>query len=281
MNNNKRYSDRLGPAIFFLLAICCAGWSLAVFASDVTTDVTVEADLAAAKLAKQWKSAIANDNVELIGTLWQANDFDKDLLALRADNGKSAFMIACKTGDLELFEAILASGEDPESETLTGGTPLMFAALGNRTAIVQRLLELKVDTDAQGSNGWSAMTIAAAKGYPSLIETLSSAGADVNARDVYGWTPIMRAVDNGHWPTVLLMSAIDGIDLDNQDEAGNTALHHAVVHGNIDMVKQLVSRGAARDIENYALQTPYELAIAELESGSGGSEDLLSVLSSK
>lgn len=263
-----------------LLAVCCACLSLSLGASDVASDTVADV---AAKLAKKWKSAIANDNVESIAAMWQANDFDNDLLAIRADNGKSAFMIACKTGDLELFEAILASGEDPESETLTGGTPLMFAALGDRTTIVQRLLELKVDTDAQGSNGWSAMTIAAAKGYTSLIETLASAGAEVNARDVYGWTPIMRAVDNGHWSAVLLMSTLAGIDLDNQDEAGNTALHHAVVHKNIDMVKQLISRGAARDIENHAQQTPYQLAIAESESesGSGDSEELLSLILSR
>lgn len=230
-----------------------------------------------ANVIKRWKSAIANDSVVKLQQMWEASDYDRELLELRSDNGKSALMIACKTGDVELFNAIIAAGEDPDSKTLTGGTPLMFAALGNRTVILQHLLELGVDTDAQGSNGWSAMTIAAAKGYTPMIETLATAGADINAIDVYGWTPIMRAVDNGHWETVLLMSELAGVNLDNQDEAGNTALHHAVVHSNVAMVKQLIEQGAARDVENYSGKTARQLAIAESDSD-GPDADLLLLL---
>ena len=234
-----------------------------------------------AEVSKQWKSAIANDNAATLASMWESSGFDQDLLAVRADNGKSAFMIACKTGDIDLFEAILATGEDPESKTLTGGTPLMFATLGDRRAIVQRLLELEVDTDAQGSNGWSAMTIAAAKGYTAMIQTLASAGAEINVTDVYGWTPLMRAVDNGHWSSVLLLSSLEGIELDNQDEAGNTALHHAVVHRNLDMVRQLIEKGASQGVENNAQQTAYqlakELAIDAAESNSGSPDPIVSL----
>ncbi len=224
-----------------------------------------------AEITKRWKSAIANDSVLKLQQMWQTSDYSRELIAVRSDNGKNALMIACKTGELEFFNALIAAGVDPESTTLTGGTPLMFAALGNRTLILQHLLDLGVDTDALGSNGWSAMTIAAAKGYTDMIRTLAGAGADINVTDIYGWTPLMRAVDNGHWSSVVVLSELDGADLDNQDEAGNTALHHAVVHRNIDMVSQLIKQGASRNIENFSGLTPRQLAIAG--SGSAGPDE--------
>ena len=66
------------------------------------------------EVVKRWKSAIANDSVAKLRQMWEASDYDHELLAVRSDNGKSALMIASKTGDMELFEAILAAGEDPE-----------------------------------------------------------------------------------------------------------------------------------------------------------------------
>lgn len=220
----------------------------------------------------RWKRAIANDQVELLEQMWLESGKNPLLQEVRSENGKNALMIACKTGADHFFEALLAAGLEPDSSTATGGTPLMFATLGNRQSIVARLIELGVDTDSQGSNGWSSMTIAAAKGYRDLVAFLASAGADINATDVYGWTPIMRAVDNGHLETVLLMSSMNAIDLDNQDESGNTALHHAVAQKQLEMVKQLIAKGASTTLPNGSGVSPHQLAIA-----GPGSEELRSL----
>jgi len=233
---------------------------------DTPVDLSLKQESASTaldvKLERQWKSAIANDDVGLLEQMWVGSDRSARLLAVRSDNGKNALMIASKTGDHSFFETLLSAGEDPEATTLSGGTPLMFATLGNHEALVRRLVALDVDIDAQGSNGWSSMTIAAAKGFTGLVSYLASVGADVNVTDVYGWTPIMRAVDNRHEDTVVLLSGLAAIDLDNQDEAGNTALHHAVVHQQIDVVRVLIEQGASTTVENYAGQSPRQLAMA-------------------
>ena len=216
-----------------------------------------------------WRKAISNDRVEELARLWESTLDQQqlqELLELRTDNGKNAFMIAAKTGNHELFESLLAGGADPDSRTATGGTPIMFAVLGNHKGIVNRLLEEGADINAQGSNGWSAMTIAAAKGYSDLISLLSANGADINAADVYRWSPLMRAVDNGHFKVVERLLALDNLNLAQQDEAGNTALHYAVGHRNVRMAKALLAAGADPDIENLQQQTPRELVLSQPEA---------------
>ena len=208
-----------------------------------------------------WKRAISNDKVETLWSSWQDSDDRETLMALRTDNGKNAFMIACKTGHVALFEAMLAAGADPDASTLTGGTPIMFAALGNHAGIVERLLAEGADPDRQGTNGWSAVTIAAAKGYAQMISQLAAAGVDINAPDVYRWTPLMRAVDNGHTQVVDVLLSREGVNVQQQDEAGNTALHYAVAHHNTAVAAALLEAGANPDVPNLKDLTPRQMAL--------------------
>ena len=208
-----------------------------------------------------WKRAISNDQVETLWSAWQARDDKATLMALRTDNGKNAFMIACKSGHLALFEAMLAAGADPDATTLTGGTPIMFAALGDHADIVERLLAEGADPNRQGTNGWSAVTIAAAKGYAQMITQLAAAGVDINALDVYRWTPLMRAVDNGHEQVVDVLLSRDGVNVQQQDEAGNTALHYAVAHHNTAVAAALLQAGADPDIANRENVTARQMAL--------------------
>ena len=137
----------------------------------------------------------------------------------------------------------------------------MFAALGNHAGIVERLLAEGADPDRQGTNGWSAVTIAAAKGYAQMISQLAAAGVDINAPDVYRWTPLMRAVDNGHTQVVDVLLSREGVNVQQQDEAGNTALHYAVAHHNTAVAAALLEAGANPDVPNLKDLTPRQMAL--------------------
>ena len=247
-----------------LIALICRAVFVSVFIAAISTSLVADESW-----QETWRKAISNDRVEELASLWESTENRQrlqELLELRTDNGKNAFMIAAKTGNHGLFESLLAAGADPDARTATGGTPIMFAVLGNHGDIVNRLLEEGVDVNAQGSNGWSALTIAAAKGYSGLITLLSTRGADINATDVYRWSPLMRAVDNGHDEVVDRMLSLDNLDLLQQDEAGNTALHYAVVHNNVHMAKALLAAGADPEIENLQQQTPRDLVLSRSAS---------------
>lgn len=235
--------------------------SLAVlFASGLRAAESVAVTKTDPVVDAQWKRAISNDDVQTIKRLLASSGNSKAQLQVRAETGKDALMISSKMGDFDFVEQLLALGADPESTSHTGGTPIMFAVLGNHYRIVDLLMSLGVDVNAQGSNGWSSMTIAAAKGYRNMLAILVTADAEINVLDVYRWTPLMRAVDNGHLESARYLAGLDDIDLDNQDEAGNTALHHAVANDRLNMIELLIGQGAKTEIVNFKNQTARQLA---------------------
>lgn len=241
---------------------CCLVSLIAVsHAQSTNTETTAGVADSRQSVIAKWRKAIANDQVDELARLWQQSSDQKTLLATRTENGKDAFMIASKTGHVQLFELLLDAGADPDSSTVTGGTPIMFAALGNHPQLVNRLIAVGADPNRQGSNGWSALTIAAAKGFPEMIRLLVSVGAQPGLLDVYRWTPLMRAVDNLHNDTVKILLSFDDVDVHQQDEAGNTALHYAVVRGNAEAAAALLAAGADPDVLNRERQSPRQLAL--------------------
>ncbi|MBX2837955.1 MAG: ankyrin repeat domain-containing protein [Gammaproteobacteria bacterium] len=210
--------------------------------------------------AEQWASAIANDDTEQLITLFETHEAPQTLLSHTASNGKTALMVACKTGELPLAKTLVAAGANLKQKTVTGGTAFMFAVLGNELDAAQWLYDQGVDVQAQGSNGWSAVTIAAAKGSDELLRWLISIGADANAPDVYRFSPLMRAVDNGHVDVVKVLLSAEGIDIDQQDERNNTALHYAVAANRTDLVSLLLDAGASSDLQNREGETAKTMA---------------------
>ncbi len=245
---------RVSCCVFLLIA------NTALKAQSAVADDGAGVDNNQSNVFERWRSAIANDRASELLSLWQGSSDKPALLEARTGNGKDAFMIAAKTGHTDLFDLLLEAGADPDSSTVTGGTPIMFAALGNHPELVKRLIAAGADPNRQGSNGWSALTIAAAKGFPDLIRLLVSVGARPDVLDVYRWSPLMRAVDNGHTDAVTAILAVGDVDVEQQDEAGNTALHYAVAHGNAIMVTALLEAGADPDVLNRDRLSPRQLA---------------------
>lgn len=73
-----------------------------------------------------------------------------------------------------------------------GRTLLMYAALYERTAVVQFLISLGMDIHAKDKNQYTALHFAVQGGNVDVVKVLLSAGAEVNAVDCFGNTPLMR-----------------------------------------------------------------------------------------
>lgn len=212
---------------------------------------------ASSKLA--WRSAIINDDTEELRALLTEND-PHSLLTITANNGKSALMVAAKKGDETLAKQLVRMGVDVNETTETQGTPFMFAVLGNHQGIAKWLLDQGADIDRVGSNGWTALTIAAAKGQVANLQWLIGQGANAQVRDVYRFTPLLRAVDNGYMEAAEVLLSLVGTDVNARDEYDNTALHHAVSAGNIEMVALLLEHDADPSLLNREGVSPADIA---------------------
>jgi len=213
---------------------------------------------------EKWSSAIANDRVETLKQLLDQhlnkNKNALELLNKVAPNGKSALMVACKHGEIELVNRLVNLGANVNEVTHTGGTPLMFAVLGNHVSLARWLHKAGADINAKGSNGWSAATIAGAKGQTDMLRWLIESDADINSPDVYRFTPLMRAVDNKHVESVQILLAQGQAGVNFKDESDNTALHFAVANKQRNVIKLLLQFGANPLQANRDDITPLDLA---------------------
>ncbi len=235
-----------------------------MFLGTAAADDASSTKLPSQGFVKKWSSAISNDRDDLLAQMLDAHiESGLDpvkLLSIDAPNGKSALMVASKQGDLNLVRRMVGAGASINELTQTGGTPFMFAVLGDQIHIAKWLHAQGANIDSQGSNGWSAATIAGAKGQTAMLRWLIEAGADINAVDVYRFTPLMRAVDNQHQQAVSTLLSLGGAKVNVQDESDNSALHFAVANGHSEVIAMLLQHGANPLQKNRDGMTPIDLA---------------------
>jgi len=94
-----------------------------------------------------------------------------------------------------------------------------------------------------------------------LVKKLVKSGIDLNEQDKGGWTALHFAAQNGDISIARILLE-NGAKVDIKEEYGNTALGKAVFNsrGKGDMIKLLLSYGADKNLKNNYGVSPYELA---------------------
>lgn len=220
-------------------------------------------------------------------------------------SGETPLMTAVRAGHAQVVRMLLEKGADPNArERHQGQTALMWAAAGRFPEVARALIEFgadvrarsdvrrrRVGTELGGFNGAAAREIdkggytpllfAAQQGTAETVTLLLAAGADVNDAAPEGTSALVVAAHGGHGAVCALLLE-RGADVDAAG-AGYTALHAAVLRGDVELVKRLVARGAnpnrllekstpaRRNSADYALEfemigaTPFWLAARYLE----------------
>ena len=180
-------------------------------------------------------------------------------LIIAAHNGQlNSVKILLRYGaDIEDRGTITIGDEDDEDdeddEVIEGCTPLWAAACSGHLDVVKLLMEQNADVDGRTPTGSTPLRAAVHEGHLDVVRCLVESGADVNARNDYESTPLMAACYYGHVSVVTyLIDKGAFMDLQYQD-SGNTALHDAVKRGYLEMVSQLLSRGASQLPNNQGL----------------------------
>ncbi len=194
-----------------------------------------------------------------------------------AAGGATCLSAAASARRDSVIDLLIAHGVALDRRLPGGGTTLMIAAALGFPELAEKLLASGADANLADEKGSTALHAAAHYAFShagprarAVIEVLLRLGAAPNARNAKGQTPLLLLVggraDPGspcdpaqiaHLVALLLDFAAD---LDAQDERGVSALHACAIHGLLGCARQLLARGAERDIRDCLGRRPADLA---------------------
>ena len=179
-------------------------------------------------------------------------------------SGETPLMVASRTGSAPVAELLLAKGANINATGTRKQTALMWAVAQKHPEVVKVLLARGANIHARSAT-WTDVEAVPPHGYlpynkafphgndtalmfASLVGDLASAkllvaaGANVNDTDAWGVSATAMAAHSKHEDLVEFL--LDKGANASADEAGFSAIHPAIMHRSIRMVRSLLDHGA-------------------------------------
>ena len=177
-----------------------------------------------------------------------------------------ALVDAARVGNLEAAKQHLVAGADVDFRNQQGFTPLHVAAQKGHNKVAELLIAKGANVNTSGRLiGTTPLDSAALLGHKEMVELLIDSGADINPQIITGETPLQRAEQRGH-------SAIAEILRKHGGKAGEVTLQLAILKGQKDVAKSLITGGADVNAKGLLGRTPLDWAII------GGKNELANLL---
>ncbi|CAF1272276.1 unnamed protein product [Adineta steineri] len=179
-------------------------------------------------------------------------------LSAKREDGQTPIHLCAKNDSVEILEKLVDAGGNINDVDNENETILHKAAAHNKENVLAYALSKQKDTDfivKKHNKGETALLLAAKFGHVRCVKLLLEAGADMfNDRDKCERGPVYLASMGNHIETlqVLLYHASEHVDKDKEQLAVNeidrysrTGLHAAADSGHVDIVKELLKKGAS------------------------------------
>ena len=172
-------------------------------------------------------------------------------LTEKRDFGKTALILACMRGRLEIVRSLLGWGAEVNaSQTGCGWTSLMWACKTGHLGIVLELLARGADVNAGESydwinaeDQWDCMSLACSGGHLEIVRKLIGHGADTSCEQVTHCLGVA-----GRWAKIeIAQEMLELGAVVNDDPMGSTSLLWACSGGCLALVHDLLVRGANVD----------------------------------
>ena len=181
-----------------------------------------------------------------------------------SDQGFTPLLQTVFNRHTEVIRLLLARGDvDPNrADTANGQTPLWMAAT-TTDEILQMMLDREdIRINKPGRWGKTPLYQAVQHGTVTAAQMLLKAGADPNIPSEDEITPLIIVVTQGREEHLELLLAQTGINIDDQNIVGDSALHLACLNGNAKLIRILLAHSPPPHIEakNKEGRTPLHLA---------------------
>ncbi|XP_065835495.1 putative ankyrin repeat protein RF_0381 [Oscarella lobularis] len=194
-------------------------------------------------------------------------------IELRNDMGKTPFLVACQSGSVALVDLLISKRCNRLAETTLGRGALALAVIARQFEMTKKLVEMGFDVNkACDKAGCTSLHWAAAKGSAQIVTFLIDNGANLEAKTKLGSTPIMIAVCCHDDIDFLRLLISKGCDVLTKDGSGRGLLHCAAAKNRLKVAEHLIDNGINIELQNNWGETPFLLACA---NGSAALVDLL------
>ncbi|TRZ02517.1 hypothetical protein DNTS_026572 [Danionella cerebrum] len=178
----------------------------------------------------------------------QSSDIEDPNLGSGPQEDEISLLEETDSGSLLSEDSVLPDYEREDKEKGTANT-LYEACVQNDPEALKRVLERGVTRDEVMEvdvNGWNGLMMAAYKGFlPVVYELHGCPHLDINHQDNEGNTALMIAAQAGHVSICnYIMNYFPGADTEIRDYRGFTALIKAAMQGRSDVVAALLMHGA-------------------------------------
>ena len=196
---------------------------------------------------------------------WQKSNPDFTKTAIDSGNKATLIHLASEKGYVPIVKELIAMGADVNSQDSNSTSSLHLASRGKHLEVMKLLLENGANPNAVDSKKSTPLHDTCEIEYIEGTELLLQKGANINMLDEEGYTPLYLALETGlveicevyfnHMPELVNQVLLKA----NQVE--NYPIHIACHHGEVDVVKLLIRKGANPTVKNSTGDSPIRMAI--------------------
>ncbi|KAF4766048.1 hypothetical protein HAV15_010340 [Penicillium sp. str.  len=226
--------------------------------------------LEARDVIKQWGTRSSSEVEQLYETIKKR--FETEPIRKQCGLHGTALQAAAMSGNVNIVDMLVRAGADINDIDSVGQTPLHRAAYYNHLPVAKFLINKGADVEGIDSKGHSPLLLAALMGHRDIFACLfASATESITNSAVMKQRSLHLASQNGRIGIIEHLVA-KRIDLEVQDETGQTALFIASSTGQCSTVRFLIESGS--DIRHRA----HNLRIALHVAAHSGYDDVVRLL---